>query len=109
MKENEREEKSLASDEDAAAKQKRRQQEERSRLFQMIAGGYLVYLAWQLISGAIAENGWTTMKIVGIVAGALFAIVGIGLLIHNLRAEAKKYKAAQQPENLETKEGEDET
>ena len=108
MKENEREETSLTTEQDAA-KQKRRQQEERSRLFQMIAGGYLVYLAWQLISGAIAENGWTTMKIVGIVAGALFAIVGIGLLIHNLRAEAKKYKAAQQPENLETKEGEDET
>ena len=31
MKENEREEKSLAPDEDAAAKQKHRQQEDRSR------------------------------------------------------------------------------
>ena len=51
MKENEREEKSLAPDEDAAAKQKRRQQEDRSRFFQLLAGGYLVYLAWQLISG----------------------------------------------------------
>ena len=109
MKENEREEKSLASDEDAAAKQKRRQQEERSRLFQLLAGGYLVYLAWQLISGAIAENGWTTMKIVGIVAGTLFAIVGIGLLIHNLRQEAAKIKAAQEPEKTTEEEGDNET
>lgn len=56
MKENEREEKSLAPDEDAAAKQKRRQQEDRSRFFQLLAGGYLVYLAWQLISGAIGDK-----------------------------------------------------
>ena len=55
MKENEREEKSLAPDEDAAAKQKHRQQEDRSRFFQLLAGGYLVYLAWQLISGAIGD------------------------------------------------------
>ena len=56
MKENEREEKSLAPDEDAAAKQKHRQQEDRSRFFQLLAGGYLVYLAWQLISGGLADN-----------------------------------------------------
>lgn len=108
MKENEREEKSLAPDEDAAAGQKRRQQEERSRFFQLLAGGYLVYLAWQLISGAIAENGWTTMKIVGVIAGVVFAVAGIWLLIRNLRAEVKKYEAAQEPEKT-TEEGDNET
>ena len=106
MKENEREEKSLAPDEDAAAKQKRRQQEDRSRFFQLLAGGYLVYLAYQLISGAIGDKDWQTTKLIGVIAGALFAIVGIWLLIRNLRAEVKKYE---QPEAPEDKEGEDET
>ena len=104
MKENEREEKSLALDEDVAAKQKRRQQEDRSRFFQLLAGGYLVYLAWQLISGAIGDKDWQTTKLIGVIAA-----VGIWLLIRNLRAEAKKYEAAQQPEDPEDKEGEDET
>ena len=107
MKENEREEKSLAPDEDAAAK--RRQQEDRSRFFQLLAGGYLVYLAWQLISGAIGDKDWQTTKLVGVIAGVVFAAVGIWLLIRNLRAEAKKSEAAQQPEDPEDKEGEDET
>ena len=73
MKENEREEKSLAPDEDAAARQKRRQQEDRSRFFQLLAGGYLVYLAWQLISGAIGDKDWQTTKLVGVIAGIVFA------------------------------------
>ena len=109
MKENEREEKSLAPDEDAAAKQKRRQQEDRSRFFQLLAGGYLVYLAWQLICGAIGDKDWQTTKLVGVIAGVAFAAVGIWLLIRNLRAEAKKYEAAQQPGEPEDKEGGDET
>ena len=105
MKENERENQPLVPDEDAAAKQKRRQQEDRSRLFQLLAGGYLVYLAWQLISGAIGDKNWQTTKLVGVIAGVLFAIVGIWLLIRNLRAEVKKYE---QPEAPEAEEGEDE-
>ena len=109
MNENERDKQALAPEEDAAAKQKRRQQEERSRFFQLLAGGYLVYLAWQLISGAIAESSWTTMKIVGIVVGTLFAIVGIGLLIHHLRQAAAKIKAAQEPEKTTEEEGDNET
>ena len=93
----------------AAAKQKRRQQEDRSRFFQLLAGGYLVYLAWQLISGAIGEKDWQTTKLIGVIAGVVFAAAGIWLLIRNLRAEAKKSEAVQQPEDPEDKEGEDET
>lgn len=43
------------------------------------------------------------------IAGVVFAAVGIWLLIRNLRAEAKKSEVAQQPEDPEDKEGEDET
>ena len=77
--------------------------------FSSCLGGYLVYLAWQLISGAIGDKDWQTTKLVGVIAGVVFAAVGIWLLIRNLRAEAKKYEAAQQPEDPEDKEGEDET
>ena len=68
-----------------------------------------VYLAWQLISGAIGEKDWQTTKLIGVIAGVVFAAVGIWLLIRNLRAESKKSEAAQQPEDPENKEGEDET
>ena len=68
-----------------------------------------MYLAWQLISGAIGDKDWQTTKLIGVIAGVVFAAVGIWLLIRNLRAEAKKYEAAQQPEDPENKEGEDET
>ena len=48
-----------------------------------------MYLAWQLISGAIGDKDWQTTKLVGVIAGVVFAAVGIWLLIRNLRAEAK--------------------
>ena len=109
MNENERDKQALAPEEDAAAKQKRRQQEDRSRFFQLLAGGYLVYLAYQLISGAIGDKDWQTTKLIGVIAGVVFAAVGIWLLIRNLRAEAKKYEAAQEPEKTTEEEGDNET
>ena len=66
--------------------------DERRRFFQLLAGGYLVYLAYQLISGALKEAGWTTLRCVGLGSGVLFGAFGIFLLIKNLKAE----KAAKQ-------------
>ena len=66
---------------------KSRQPDERRRFFQLLAGGYLVYLAYQLISGALKEAGWTTLRCVGLGSGVLFGAAGIFLLIKNLKAE----------------------
>ena len=106
MKENEREEKSLAPDEDAAAKQKRCQQENRSRFFQLLAGGYLVYLAYQLISGALAQTGWPTDKIVCLIAGTAFGVIGIAQLLFTLREEARRTRRTNEPNENGKGEGE---
>ena len=79
---------------DEAARQKQRQQTERRRLFQMLAGGYLVYLAYQLIKDVLAENTWGAGQIACLVCGVLFAAFGIFVLVRNLKAEAKEAKNA---------------
>ena len=57
----------------------------RSRMYRLLAGGYLVYLAYQLISGAVGQEGWPTMKIVGLAAGILFAAIGLWLFLANVK------------------------
>ena len=79
-------------------KKKNEQPDERRRLFQLLAGGYLVYLAYQLISGAIAESGWTTLRIVGLASGVVFGGIGLFLLIKNLKAEADKLRKNDEPD-----------
>lgn len=77
---------------------KRGQPDEHRRLFQLLAGGYLVYLAYQLISGAAAESGWTTLRWTGLAAGIAFGGVGLFLLIRNLKAEADKMRRNDEPD-----------
>ena len=60
--------------------------EERARLFRMLGGAYLLYLAYQLGKSALAETGWTSVKIAGIAAGVFFVIAGIWLLVVNGKA-----------------------
>lgn len=79
-------------------KKKNEQPDERRRLFQLLAGGYLVYLAYQLISGAIAETGWTTLRWSGLIAGIAFGGFGLFLLGKNLKAEADKLRKNDEPD-----------
>ena len=79
-------------------KKKNEQPDERRRLFQLLAGGYLVYLAYQLISGAIKETSWTTLRIVGLASGIVFGGVGLFLLVKNLKAEADKMRKNDEPD-----------
>ena len=79
---------------DEMTRQKQRQQTERRRLFQMLAGGYLVYLAYQLIKDVLAENIWGAGQIACFACGILFAAFGIFVLVRNLKAEAKETKNA---------------
>lgn len=79
-------------------KKNSKQPDERRRLFQLLAGGYLVYLAYQLISGAIKETSWTTLRIVGLASGVVFGAVGLFLLIKNLRAEADRLRKNDEPD-----------
>mgnify|MGYP007002642333 FL=1 len=79
-------------------KKKNDQPDERRRLFQLLAGGYLVYLAYQLISGAIKETSWTTLRIVGLASGIVFGGVGLFLLVKNLKAEADKMRKNDEPD-----------
>lgn len=72
--------------------------DEHRRLFQMLAGGYLVYLAYQLLSGALAEAGWTTLRWSGLAAGIAFGGFGLFLLIKNLKAEADKMRKNDEPD-----------
>lgn len=77
---------------------KSNQPDERRRFFQLLAGGYLVYLAYQLISGAVAESGWTTLRWSGLIAGIVFGGIGLFLLVNNLKAEAEKRRKNDEPD-----------
>ena len=92
MQENERENNELEPAKDGQS-EKAQPQNERRRLFQLLAGGYLVYLAYQLISGVLAEKTLGTGEAACLAAAVLFAGFGIWLLLRNLKAEFKKNKA----------------
>lgn len=76
------------------AVQKSREQTRRS-IVHLVAGGYLLYLSWQLLSafiGGIGTNGWTGDMIVSLLGGGVFVLVGGYLLyggIRRLLAELK--------------------
>ena len=105
MNENEREKKQMEPANDAEA-QKQAQIGQRRRMIQLLAGMYLLYLAYQLISSAVQEAAWSTMKIVSLVAGVIFGLTGAALLIFNVRAELKRAKERAKPKEKE--QGEDE-
>lgn len=105
MNENEREKKQIEPANDAEA-QKQAQIDQRRRMIQLLAGTYLLYLAYQLISSAVQEAAWSTMKIVSLIAGVIFGLTGAALLIFNVCAELKRAKEMAKPKEKE--QGEDE-
>ena len=105
MNENEREKKQMEPANDAEA-QKQAQIDQRRRMIQLLAGTYLLYLAYQLISDAVQEAAWSTMKIVSLVAGVIFGLTGAALLIFNVHAELKRAREMTKPKEKE--QGEDE-
>ena len=52
--------------------------------FMVLAGGYLVYLAWKLFRGAAA--GETDQPLVGVVGGIVFVAVGAMVLLREWKA-----------------------
>ena len=60
MNENEREKKQMEPANDAEA-QKQAQIGQRRRMIQLLAGMYLLYLAYQLISSAVQEAAWLSL------------------------------------------------
>jgi hypothetical protein len=54
----------------------------------IILGGYLIYLAWNLGSGIYSGQAKDNVVLLGIAAG-VFCIVGIALIILNLRSLQK--------------------
>ncbi len=105
MNEEERTQKELEPA-DEAEQQKQRQQADRRRIFRLLAGGYLVYLAYQLISGALAQTGWPTDKIVCLIAGTAFGVIGIAQLLFTLREEARRTRRTNEPNENGKGEGE---
>ena len=103
--ENEREKKQMEPANDAET-QKQAQIDQRRRMIQLLAGTYLLYLAYQLISSAVQEAAWSTMKIVSLIAGVIFGLTGAALLIFNVRAELKRAREMTKPKEKE--QGEDE-
>ena len=100
MNENEREKKQMEPANDAET-----QIDQRRRMIQLLAGTYLLYLAYQLISSAVQEAAWSTMKIVSLIAVVIFGLTGAALLIFNVRAELKRAKEMAKPKEKE--QGED--
>lgn len=67
--------------------QRSRDQTRRSFLH-LLAGGYLLYLSWQLLSSfatGIGANGWTGDMLISLIGGAVFVLVGGYLLVIGLR------------------------
>lgn len=59
----------------------------RRNILHIAAGGYLLYLSWQLLSGFVTEigqKGWTGDMIISLVGGVIFIATGGGLLISAL-------------------------
>ena len=98
MNENEREKKQMEPANDAET-QKQAQIDQRRRMIQLLAGTYL------LISSAVQEAAWSTMKIVSLIAGVIFGLTGAALLIFNVRAELKRAREMTKPKEKE--QGED--
>ena len=53
-------------------------------IFRMVAGGYLIYLAYSIYNGSGKMQGTEKFVFVGVII--LFAVVGSGVVISSLRA-----------------------
>ena len=68
---------------DAPKEEKKPSGSGRRDILHLLCGGYLVYLAYKLATGFIADfpqNGWTANLIVCIVGAVVFTVVGVILL-----------------------------
>ena len=60
----------------------------RRNVLHLLAGGYLLYLAWQLGSGfvsGIGENGWNGNMVISLIGAVVFLATGGFLLISCIR------------------------
>lgn len=67
----------------------------RRDILHLVCGAYLLYLAYKLASGFIAEypqSGWTTNLVVAIVGAVVFTVVGAILLIGCIRRFLRRMK-----------------
>ena len=60
----------------------------RRNILHLLAGGYLLYLAWQLGSGfasGIGENGWNGNMVISLIGAVVFVLTGSFLLVSCIR------------------------
>lgn len=66
--------------------------ENRRKIIQFLAGGYLIYLAFQLYSDVFHEIQDSTFRVIFFLFATLFFVVGLLLMFFVLRSEFKKIK-----------------
>lgn len=73
---------------------RRSREKTRRNILHIAAGGYLLYLSWQLLSGfatEIGQKGWTGDMIVSLAGGVIFVATGGGLLVSALVRMVREY------------------
>ena len=67
----------------------------RRNILHLLAGGYLLYLAWQLGSGfvsGIGENGWNGSMVISLIGAVVFVLTGSFLLVSCIRRMLAKQR-----------------
>ena len=67
----------------------------RRNLLHVMCGGYLLYLAYKLITGfadEIGTTGWTGNTIIALIGAVVFVIVGIVLLVGVVRRSIRQMR-----------------
>lgn len=70
----------------------------RRNILHLLAGGYLLYLAWQLGSGfvsGIGENGWSGSMVISLIGAVVFVLTGSFLLVSCIRRMLAKRRGDQ--------------
>lgn len=70
----------------------------RRNILHLLAGGYLLYLAWQLGSGfvsGIGENGWSGSMVISLIGAVVFVLTGSFLLVSCIRRMLAKQRGDQ--------------
>ena len=70
----------------------------RRNILHLLAGGYLLYLAWQLGSGfvsGIGENGWSGSMVISLIGAVVFVLTGSFLLVSCIRRMLEKQRGDQ--------------
>ena len=74
----------------------------RRNILHLLAGGYLLYLAWQLGSGfasGIGENGWNGNMVISLIGTVVFTLTGGFLLISCIRRMLAEQRGGQDKED----------